>query len=112
MPSLIPVPAASLLLMSPEDNCLIARVELAAGSTVPIDGQPVTLPGPVHLGHKVARRHLAPGDKVVRYGAIIGTATAPIPIGAHVHTHNLASDYLPTYTLGRDGHHFIGSKTE
>jgi hypothetical protein len=48
----------------------------------------------------------------VRYGAIIGTVTAPIAAGAHVHTHNLESDYLPTYTLGDEGHHFIGSKTE
>jgi hypothetical protein len=110
MPSLVPTPS-SLLLMSPEDNCLIARIELAAGSTVPIDGQLVALPQHIHLGHKVARRDLAPGDKILRYGAIIGTATAPIPIGAHIHTHNLESDYLPTYTLGLDGHHFIGSKT-
>lgn len=112
MPSPVPVPASSLLLMSPDDNCLIARIELAAGSTVSIDGQPVTLPQNIHLGHKVARRDLAPGDKIVRYGASIGTATAPIPIGAHVHTHNLESDYLPTYTLGHDGHHFIGSKSQ
>lgn len=112
MPSPVQVPASSLLLMSPDDNCLIARIELAAGSTVSIDGQPVTLPQNIHLGHKVARRDLAPGDKIVRYGASIGTATAPIPIGAHVHTHNLESDYLPTYTLGHDGHHFIGSKSQ
>jgi hypothetical protein len=112
MTSLIPVAASSLLLMSPEDNCLIARIELAAGSTVSIDGQPVTLAENVHLGHKLARRKLEPGDKVMRYGAIIGTATAPIPIGAHIHTHNLESDYLPTYTLGQDGHHFIGSKAK
>jgi hypothetical protein len=112
MPSPIPAPASQLLLMSPDDNCLIARIELAAGSTVSIDGQLLTLSQHIHLGHKVARRNLAPGDKILRYGAIIGTATAAIPIGAHVHTHNLESDYLPTYTLGHDGHHFIGSKTE
>jgi hypothetical protein len=112
MPSLDSVAATSLLLMSPQDNCLIARIELTAGSVVSIDQQPVTLLEDIHLGHKVARCNLAPGDKVVRYGAVIGTATAPIAIGAHVHTHNLESDYLPTYTLGQDGHHFIGSKAE
>jgi len=101
-------PSSSLLLMAPEDNCLIARIDLAAGSLVAIDGLPVALRDGVRLGHKVARRNLAPGDKVLRYGAIIGTATAAIPAGAHIHTHNLASDYLPTYTLGQGGHHFIG----
>jgi hypothetical protein len=95
--------------MSPEDNCLIARLELAAGTVVSIDGRAVTLPENIHLGHKVARRDLQPGEKVLRYGAIIGTATAFVPIGAHLHTHNLESDYIPTYTLGQDGHHFIGS---
>jgi altronate dehydratase small subunit len=112
MPSSTPAPASSLLLMSPEDNCLIARIELKAGTTVSIDGRPVALAENVHLGHKVARRDLQTGEKVLRYGAIIGTVTAPIAIGAHIHTHNLESDYIPTYTLGQDGHHFIGSKAK
>jgi hypothetical protein len=110
MPSTTLAQPGALLLMSPEDNCLIARVDIKAGDAASIDGRPVTLPGNVHLGHKVARRDLQAGDKVLRYGAIIGTATAPIAIGAHIHTHNLESDYIPTYTLGQDGHHFIGNK--
>lgn len=112
MSSTTPAQANSLLLMSLDDNCLIARVDLKAGDTVTIDGQAVTLPAAVHLGHKLARRALAPGEKVLRYGAIIGSATAPIAIGEHIHTHNLESDYIPTYTLGEDGHHFIGSKAQ
>ena len=109
MSSSAPAQASSLLLMSPEDNCLIARHPLKAGDVVSIDGQTVTLTDNVNLGHKLARRNLQPGDKVLRYGAIIGSASASIPIGAHIHTHNLESDYIPTYTLGQDGHHFIGS---
>ena len=104
--------APCLLLMSPDDNCLIARMPLAAGSAVDIDGAVVILPESISLGHKVARRALQPGDKVLRYGAIIGSVTAPVAIGAHIHTHNLESDYLPTYTLTGDGHHFIASETK
>jgi len=100
-----------LLLMSPEDNCMIARTDLPAGLVVEIDGAPVTLPEAVRLGHKVARRALAIGDRVLRYGAPIGTMTAPAAPGAHIHTHNLASDYIPTYTLASDGRHFIGQDT-
>lgn len=99
--------AASLLLMSPEDNCLIARTALASGDVVAIDGLPVTLAQDIQIGHKVARRALAVGDKVLRYGALIGSITAPVTIGEHIHTHNLASDYIPTFTLGQDGHHFL-----
>ncbi|NHQ91034.1 UxaA family hydrolase [Janthinobacterium lividum] len=98
---------SSLLLMSPEDNCLIARTELACGDVVAIDGVPVILAQNIQIGHKVARRALAVGDKVLRYGALIGSITAPVAIGEHIHTHNLASDYIPTFTLGQDGHHFL-----
>ena len=98
---------ASLLLMSPEDNCLIDRTALACGDVVAIDGVPVTLAQNIQIGHKVARCALAVGDKVLRYGALIGSITAPVAIGEHIHTHNLASDYIPTFTLGQDGHHFL-----
>lgn len=109
MPNTSPAGAPRLLLMSPEDNCLIARTALAAGDVVDIDGEPVTLPEAIPLGYKVARKALLPGDKVLRYGALIGSVTAEVARGAMLHTHNLASDYLPTYTLGPDAHAFIGS---
>jgi altronate dehydratase small subunit len=108
MPTENAAAAGCLLLMSPEDNCMIARTELPAGLVVDIDGVPVILPEAVQLGHKVARRALEPGDRVLRYGAPIGTVTAPVAAGAHIHTHNLASDYIPTYTLAGAGQHFIG----
>jgi hypothetical protein len=111
MPGSTQAQANALLLMSPDDNCLITRIALEAGAQVMIDGYPVTLPENIQLGHKVARRALQRGDKVIRYGAVIGTATAPVPAGAHIHTHNLESDYIPTYTLDQDGHHFIGNTT-
>ena len=100
--------AACLLLMAPDDNCMIARTQLPAGTVVEIDGAPVTLAEAIQLRHKVARRALRPGDRVLRYGAPIGTITAPVAPGAHIHTHNLASDYIPTYTLAGDGQHFFG----
>jgi hypothetical protein len=97
-----------LLLIAPEDNCVIACTNLRAGETLLIDGAPVTLAQPVALGHKLARRALAAGDKVLRYGAAIGHVTGPVAAGEHLHTHNLASDYLPTYTL-EHGHEFVHS---
>jgi hypothetical protein len=35
----------------------------------------------------------------MKYNCPIGSATAPIAAGDYVHVHNVASDYLPTYTL-------------
>ena len=109
MPSTTTPNAPRLLLMSPEDNCLIARTMLAAGDVLAIDGVDIVLPEDVPLGYKVARRLLRPGDKVLRYGALIGTVTAEVLPGAKLHTHNLVSDYIPTYTLGENANSFIGS---
>jgi hypothetical protein len=89
---------ARLILLSPEDNCLVAGARLAAGETVLIDGEAVVLAQAIELAHKVARRELVADEKVLRYGAVIGHATQRVAKGAHLHTHNLASDYLPTYT--------------
>ena len=43
----------------------------------------------IPAGHKVSLRPVETGENVVRYGQIIGTATAPIAAGAHVHVQNL-----------------------
>ena len=43
-------------------------------------------------GHKIARRALAAGETVIKYGCPIGHAVRPIASGEHVHTHNLATD--------------------
>jgi len=95
-----------LILLSPADNCLIAAARLAAGTQVEIEGERVTLVKTIELGHKVARHELAKDDKVLRYGAVIGHVNEAVARGEHLHTHNLESDYLPTYT--RDaGHEFV-----
>ena len=87
-----------LILLSPADNCLIAAARLDAGTQLEIEGVRVTLVNTIELGHKVARHELAKDDKVLRYGAVIGHVTEAVVRGGHLHTHNLESDYLPTYT--------------
>ena len=97
---------ARLILQSPQDNCLIAGARLEAGERVEIEGEIVTLAKTIDLGHKVARRALRTDEKVLRYGAIIGHVTSDVQPGEHLHTHNLESDYLPTYTHDA-GHAFV-----
>ncbi len=43
---------------------------------------------PVPFGHKVARRAIAAGEAVIKYGVPIGTAIHDIQPGDHVHVHN------------------------
>jgi altronate dehydratase small subunit len=91
---------SGVILLAPEDNCVIATRTLAAGDTVLVDGVPVPVLQPLGLGHKLARRAIAPGEKVLKYGAPIGHAAAPIARGEHIHLHNLASDWIPTWQPG------------
>lgn len=90
---------ARVILLAPEDNCVAVAASLAAGTRLLIDGALVEIAADIGIGHKLARRDIAAGEKVLKYGAIIGSATQVIPRGAHIHLHNLASDYIPTYTL-------------
>ena len=54
-------------------------------------GTSVTVVEPIAPGHKVALTDIAVGQPVIKYGSPIGTASAAIAAGAHVHTHNVAS---------------------
>ena len=48
----------------------------------------LSLTAPVPFGHKAARRAIAQGEAVVKYGVAIGVASQPIQVGEHVHVHN------------------------
>jgi len=75
--------------LNPADDVVIARVELAAGSTLAKEGN-VAVAARVPAGHKVAVRDVKTGQPVRRYNQIIGFATRDIRAGEHVHVQNLA----------------------
>jgi len=88
----------SLILLAASDNVLVCAAPVVAGQSLIIDGETFAAPNDVPIGHKVARRALAVGEKVLKYGAPIGSMKADAARGAHVHAHNLASDYIPSHT--------------
>jgi altronate hydrolase len=75
--------------LNPADDVVIARVELAAGTTLVKEAN-VAVAARVPAGHKVAVREVKTGQPVRRYNQIIGFATRDIRAGEHVHVHNLA----------------------
>lgn len=87
-----------LLRLAPLDNVLVATVSLAAGERLRLEGREVVLAGALGLGHKLAARDIGAGEKIIKYGVAIGSAVQAIGAGEHVHTQNMKSDYLPTYT--------------
>jgi altronate dehydratase len=90
----------TLLQLDPHDNVCVALVEVRAGDEVAFGDQSITAKNDIPMGHKIAVRPIAAGEKIIKYGASIGSATQPIQPGEHVHVHNLKSDYIPTYTRG------------
>ena len=92
-----------LIILSPDDTIAVARCGIDRGDKVLLAGEVVTLSSAVSMGHKLALRAMEPGDKVLKYGVPIGSATVAIAVGDHVHLHNMKSDYTPTYALTEDG---------
>jgi hypothetical protein len=45
----------------------------------------------IDAGHKIALRDFRKGDRVIKFGEIIGEASQDIPAGSHVHSHNMRS---------------------
>ena len=90
---------ARIIQIGPDDNIAIALCDLQAGDLVELESRSLRVLEPVLSGHKIALRDLVAGEKIIRYNMPIGSASADIACGAHVHTHNLKSDYIPTRTL-------------
>lgn len=103
----VKLPSMAAIRLSPLDNIVVLTRSVEAGTIIEVDGRSIAVAKPLGLGHKLASRPIAAGEKIVKYGAAIGSASRDIAAGEHVHLHNMQSDYLPTYTLD-DGRLFTG----
>ena len=88
--------------LHPDDDVVIARVQLISGTQLQSDG--VTVKGMVPPGHKIATKAIAQGAPVRRYNQIIGFASKAIAPGEHVHVNNLAmgDTFERDYAFGVD----------
>jgi altronate hydrolase len=82
-------PATVAVKLNPRDNVCVAIRHLAGGAEVTVGEESVRLSGEVRMGHKIALRPIAKGQRVYRYGQTIGFATSDIEPGDWVHTHNI-----------------------
>ena len=86
-----------LLRLHASDNVVTVISTIEPGTSMEVEGVCVTSVAHLPIGHKIAARDIAAAEKVIKYGAPIGSATCDIAVGEHVHVHNLKSDYLPTW---------------
>lgn len=82
------------LLLHAKDNCVVALMDIQKGDAVAFDGGEIIATSDIALGHKMASANIPKGGKVFKYGAIIGSVTVTVARGEHLHTQNLASDYI------------------
>ncbi|MCG8510887.1 MAG: UxaA family hydrolase [Rhodospirillales bacterium] len=100
-----------ILIINDGDNVGVACTNLAAGTKVTAGQDEITVSADVELGHKIALAPLAAGDKIVKWGAPIGSVTEAVDAGDHVHLHNMQSDYIPTYTFDEGSRFLPGDET-
>ncbi|TFI56875.1 altronate dehydratase [Sphingomonas parva] len=114
-----PAESRALLRLDSLDDVATALRPLAAGDRVEIEGMVIEVREPIPFGHKIALRDLPTGTQVRKFGWPIGALKAPVAVGEHVHTHNLATllsgvegyAYAPLAeqpTVPAEAHNFLG----
>jgi D-threo-aldose 1-dehydrogenase len=86
-----------LMLLHGEDNVVICIAPIAAGESLEVGRAQLRAAQDIGVGHKLAFRAIASGEKILKYGAPIGSATQAIAPGVWVHLHNMKSDYIASH---------------
>ena len=81
------------IVISENDNVATCLHDIDAGAQVVIklgnDTRVMTATDPIPRGHKLALQDIAEGEKIRKYGEVIGEASQRIAKGNHVHTQNV-----------------------
>jgi hypothetical protein len=80
-----------IIVITSRDNVATALEPLSAGEAITVENRTIVVREAIANGHKVALERIAVGESILKYGNPIGLATQDIEVGAHVHTHNVAS---------------------
>jgi len=83
----------NMIVISPDDNVGVVIREAAVGDTLEgSDGRCIEATAEIPKNHKVALVEISKGDRVIKYGEVIGIATEQVEQGGWIHTHNLRSE--------------------
>src|SRR5215468_1699536 len=94
------MPAPITIRLHPNDNVVVARMDILPGTKV--DGE-VASATRVPPGHKILTRAVRKGEPLRKYNQIIGFATEDMAPGTHIHTHNcVMGDFERDYAFCAD----------
>lgn len=88
-----------LIRLAAEDNVLVVCQNIPSGVTITFENATYHIENDIALGHKIAATNIKKGDSIIKFNVSIGSATEDIKQGAHVHIHNMKSDFIPTYVI-------------
>ncbi|MDE6579605.1 MAG: altronate dehydratase family protein, partial [Ruminiclostridium sp.] len=80
------------IVISPNDSVAVALVSLSNGE----EAEGVVIAEDIEKGHKFALKDIEKGQQVIKYGEVIGRATADIKAGQHIHSHNMSTNLSGT----------------
>jgi altronate dehydratase small subunit len=88
-------PDVDAIRLSPADNVATVLRAVAAGEHLRVrcgtEVMNVRACESIPLCHKISLAEIGSASPVIKYGQPIGEASAAIPLGAHVHVHNMRS---------------------
>jgi hypothetical protein len=91
-----PAGPAPYVRLAPGDNVVVLTRHVEGAERIPgLCGDVWLVAAHLEAGNKLAAVPIAAGERVIKVGVPIGTATTGIVPGEHVHSHNLRSDYIP-----------------
>jgi hypothetical protein len=86
------------VLLNDADNVFVCCKQLLAGESTNLEGADVVMTADITVGHKIARKVIVKGEKIIKYGVSIGSSVQDITFGEHIHMHNMKSDYIASHT--------------
>ena len=85
----------TIMVMKENDNVAVCLSEQKAGDVVefgvPSKTMRITLLDDIPFAHKFSLTDMDTGEKIIKYGEVIGMASKPIKMGQWVHVHNVES---------------------
>ena len=93
----------NFIVLNPADNVATARCTLKKGLKVLVSGSSIVLRQIIPGGHKMSLSSIKRGERLIKYGQIIGFAKTDITVGDWVHSHNVElKEVLRNYSLCED----------
>lgn len=80
------------LRIHPDDDVAVALRDIEKNTEVEAAGRTYVALDDIPMGHKMALRDIHSGENILKYGSVIGHATADAPAGSWMHSHNVETN--------------------